>query len=85
MTTDLHGKTAVVTGAGAAEAGIGNGRAAAIRMAQAGARVALLDVSESVQTTHAMITERGGDSCVVECDVTDDDQAAPTTRAGPGS
>jgi len=46
MTSMLDGMTAIVTGAGAAAARIGNGRAAAIRLAESGARVALLDVSD---------------------------------------
>ena len=40
----LAGKTAIVTGGGAADDGIGNGRAAAILLARAGARVLVVDV-----------------------------------------
>src|SRR5204862_7541622 len=39
----LDGKVALVTGGGAAGGGIGNGRAAAILLAKAGARVAAAD------------------------------------------
>jgi NAD(P)-dependent dehydrogenase (short-subunit alcohol dehydrogenase family) len=66
--------TAVVTGAGSVGAGIGNGRAAAIRLAESGARVALLDVNDSVVETQSMIAERGGQSAVFTCDVTDETQ-----------
>jgi NAD(P)-dependent dehydrogenase (short-subunit alcohol dehydrogenase family) len=40
----LEGKVAIVTGGGAANDGIGNGRAAAILLARAGARV-LISIS----------------------------------------
>ena len=39
----LIGKVAIVTGGGAAEDGIGNGRAAAILLARAGAHVLVVD------------------------------------------
>lgn len=78
---DLHGKTAIVTGAGAAGAGIGNGRAAAIRLAECGARVALLDVNDSSNQTRSMIAERGGDSEVYVCDVTNDEQVRTVVGA----
>ena len=39
----LSGKVAIVTGAGAAGDGIGNGRAAAILLARAGAKVLVVD------------------------------------------
>ena len=60
-----------MTGAGASGEGIGNGRGSAIRLAEEGARVALLDVNDSVLETRDMILERGGECEVVECDVTD--------------
>jgi len=43
MSKRLEGKVAIVTGAGAAGDGIGNGRAAAILFAREGARVLLVD------------------------------------------
>ena len=39
----LAGKVAIVTGGGAADDGIGNGRATAILLARAGARVLVVD------------------------------------------
>jgi len=40
----LAGKVAIVTGGGAPDDGIGNGRAAAILLARAGARVLVVDI-----------------------------------------
>ena len=67
----LDGLVAIVTGAGSTGRGIGNGRAAAIRLADEGARVALFDITESSLETQAMIEERGGTCEVISCDVTD--------------
>ena len=67
---DLHGHVAVVTGAGR-----GIGRASAIRLALAGARVAV--VSRSPATVDAAVAEihdRGGDGYGVTCDVSEHDQ-----------
>lgn len=68
----FDGRVVVVTGAGSRGPGIGNGRAAAVLLAQAGAKVALLDRKrEWAQETHDMITENGGTSVVIEADVAD--------------
>lgn len=62
----LEGKTAIVTGAGS-----GIGQAIAIAFADAGARVALLDIAEPAATgTQRRIEERGGTAGVIPCDVT---------------
>jgi NAD(P)-dependent dehydrogenase (short-subunit alcohol dehydrogenase family) len=67
----LEGKVAIVTGAGAAGDGIGNGRAAAILFAREGARVLLVDRKrELAEATHAMIAAEGGESAAFEADVT---------------
>jgi len=67
----LSGLVAVVTGGGSRGPGIGNGRAAAILFAREGARVVLVDrVAQWGEQTRAMIAEEGGDSSVVEADVT---------------
>lgn len=68
----FDGLTAIVTGAGSAGPGIGNGRAAAIRLAERGAHVALLDVGPSVDETLAMIEQGGGSAAAYRCDVTDE-------------
>jgi len=68
----LAGKVAVVTGAGSRGDGIGNGRAAAILMARAGARVALVDNRRDwAEATAGMIGNEAGESAVIEADVTD--------------
>jgi NAD(P)-dependent dehydrogenase (short-subunit alcohol dehydrogenase family) len=67
----LRGKVAIVTGAGAAEDGIGNGRAAAILLARAGANIIAVDRDPvSAQRTADMIVKEGGTACVVTADVT---------------
>ena len=72
----LTGKVAIVTGAGAADDGIGNGRAAAILLARAGARVLVVDLdSDRADRTAAMITSEGGIAAAHVADVTDEQQA----------
>jgi NAD(P)-dependent dehydrogenase (short-subunit alcohol dehydrogenase family) len=67
----LHGKVAIVTGAGSRADGIGNGRATAILLARHGARVTLVDQNKAwVDRTAGMIAEEGGESLVVLADVT---------------
>ena len=67
----LSGKVAIVTGAGAARTGIGNGRAAAILLARAGARVIVVDREiELAEQTAAMIKEHGGEGVALQADVT---------------
>lgn len=67
----LHGRVAVVTGAGSRADGIGNGRASAILLARDGAKVLLIDaVPEWAQATCKMIEREGGEALVVKCDVT---------------
>ncbi len=66
----MHGKVAIVTGAGSRADGIGNGRAAAVLLARHGARVALLDTQIPwVERTREMIELEGGESMVIACDV----------------
>ena len=67
----LKGRVAIVTGAGSRASGIGNGRAAAILMARSGAKVALLDaMPDWAAETGRMIAQEGGESIVIEADVT---------------
>lgn len=66
----LTGKTAIVTGAGSQMSGIGNGRAAAVLLADAGARVVLVDsVEERLEETADLIESRGRESISVIGDV----------------
>jgi NAD(P)-dependent dehydrogenase (short-subunit alcohol dehydrogenase family) len=70
-TKRLHGKVAIVTGAGSRADGIGNGRATAILLARHGARVTLVDQNPAwVERTAAMIAEEGGEGLTVLADVT---------------
>ena len=67
----LTGKVAIVAGGGAAGDGIGNGRAAAILLAEAGARVAVVDRDgQLAANTVSMIAERGGEAIALEGDLT---------------
>src|SRR5438105_4472530 len=63
----LAGKVAIVTGGGAAGDGIGNGRAAAILLAKAGARVVVVDRDKALAgRTVEMIREVKGEAIAPE-------------------
>ena len=69
----LRGKVAIVTGGGAAGDGIGNGRAAAILLARAGAKVVVVDRKlELTQRTVEMIAAEGGIASAHAADITDE-------------
>ncbi|HEX4016256.1 MAG TPA: SDR family NAD(P)-dependent oxidoreductase [Frankiaceae bacterium] len=73
----FEGKTAVVTGAAS-----GIGRAAAIRLASEGARVACLDVEEAgAKQTVATIERAGGSARHYVCDVSDPDVVRAVSQA----
>jgi NAD(P)-dependent dehydrogenase (short-subunit alcohol dehydrogenase family) len=67
----LAGKVAIVTGAGSRADGIGNGRAASILMARAGAKVALVDNRRDWAEATARMIGNEGECFVIEADVTD--------------
>lgn len=68
----LAGKVAIVTGAGSVGPGWGNGRAAAVRFAEEGARVFAVNRDEvSLAETLEKVAERGGTAVPYICDVTD--------------
>jgi NAD(P)-dependent dehydrogenase (short-subunit alcohol dehydrogenase family) len=68
----LRGKGAIVTGGGAAGDGIGNGRAACILLARAGAGVLVVDRDIALaERTVAMIHAEGGTAEAASYDVTD--------------
>jgi len=66
----LHGKVAIVAGAGASGAIIGNGQATAILFAREGAKVVCADaVLERAQATADMIAKEGGVATAFRADV----------------
>lgn len=70
-TADLDNRVAIVTGSGAQGHGIGNGRAAAILLAEAGANVVVVDRDPALaEVTVDMISAEGGDAIAVKADVT---------------
>ncbi len=70
MTQDLQDRTALVFGAGASEAGPGNGAAIAIRLAQRGAVVFAADKdSDAARRTRQLAQEAGGRCEAIEADV----------------
>jgi NAD(P)-dependent dehydrogenase (short-subunit alcohol dehydrogenase family) len=67
----LAGKVAIVTGGGAAGEGVGNGRAAAVLLARAGARVVVVDRDAALaKRTVEMIASLPGEAIAVEADLT---------------
>ena len=70
MAGRLEGKVAIVTGAGSAGPGWGNGRAAAVLFAREGAKVFGVDRdTAAMEETAARIQEEGGTFATGECDV----------------
>ncbi|HET9139349.1 SDR family NAD(P)-dependent oxidoreductase [Actinophytocola sp.] len=77
----FEGRVVVVSGAGSRGAGIGNGRAAAVLLASAGARVALLDRNrEWAQATAELVAAAGGTSIVLETDVSEPDSCEAAVK-----
>src|SRR5262249_26880098 len=71
----LEGKVAIVTGGGAPDDGIGNGRAAAILLARSGAKVLVVDIDgEAADQTVKMIESEGGTALPFIADVSDESQ-----------
>jgi NAD(P)-dependent dehydrogenase (short-subunit alcohol dehydrogenase family) len=72
----LDGKVALVAGGGAVDDGIGNGRAAAITFARAGARVCVADRDlDRAARTVAMIEADGGEATAFAADLTQEAHA----------
>ena len=77
----LSGKVAVVMGGGAAGSGVGNGRAAAILLARAGARVVVVDRAiDLAEQTVLMIKEQGGEALALEADITRSEDCAMVVK-----
>ena len=73
----LRGKVALVTGGGSRAEGIGNGRAACILLARAGARVLVVDSTlAAAELTAAQIADEGGEAMALEADVTQAEDCA---------
>jgi NAD(P)-dependent dehydrogenase (short-subunit alcohol dehydrogenase family) len=67
---DLVGKVAIITGAGSRASGIGNGRAAAVLLAESGMKVALVDsVAENMTETQELVEKAGGECLAFTADV----------------
>tara|TARA_A100001037_G_scaffold300405_2_gene327884 strand:+ start:1296 stop:2126 length:831 start_codon:yes stop_codon:yes gene_type:complete len=78
----LEGKAAIVTGGGSEGEGIGNGRAAAILLARAGASVLVVDrFREFAQNTVDMILKEGGEAVAHEADLNAEDACRATVTA----
>ncbi|KAK3072011.1 hypothetical protein LTR53_007599 [Teratosphaeriaceae sp. CCFEE 6253] len=79
-TRSLKGRVAIVTGAGALGDGIGNGRAAAILLAEAGCDVVCVDMKvDLAERTVGMIEEDGhGRAVAVKANVTDEKDCKAT-------
>src|SRR5271169_5610101 len=78
----LAGKVAIVTGGGAPDDGIGNGRAAALLLARSGAKEVVVDiVREAADETVAMIAAEGGAALSVVADVADEGQCQALVEA----
>lgn len=78
----LEGRVAIVTGGGARHDGIGNGRAAAILMSRAGAKVMVVDLEEdrAAHTAETIVAE-GGVAAHMRGDVTNGDECAAIVKA----
>lgn len=76
-TGKLHGKVAIVTGAGSLGPGWGNGKAAAVLYAREGASVLAVDINMDAATeTRDIIIGEGGVCEAVQADVSNADQVA---------
>jgi NAD(P)-dependent dehydrogenase (short-subunit alcohol dehydrogenase family) len=77
----ISGKVAVVMGGGAAGSGVGNGRAAAILLARAGARVIVVDRTiDLAEQTVLMIKEQGSEALALEADITRSEDCAMVVK-----
>ncbi|MBY9051363.1 SDR family oxidoreductase, partial [Pseudomonas fluorescens] len=78
----LAGKVALISGGGAAGDGIGNGRAAAILLARAGANVLVADRDlKLAERTVEMIATEGGTAAAHGGDVTSEDDCKKLVEA----
>jgi len=72
----LHGKVAIVSGAGSRGPGMGNGKATAILFAREGAKVVAADLNlDAAEETVAIIESEGGEAMAYQADVTKEPEA----------
>ncbi|HMZ02497.1 MAG TPA: SDR family oxidoreductase, partial [Burkholderiaceae bacterium] len=71
----LDGRIAVVSGAAS-----GMGQGAALKLAQEGALIEILDRQDATETI-ALIREAGGEAAASLCDVTDEEQIRAAAQA----
>ena len=82
MNKRMQDKVVIVTGAGCVGSGWGNGRAAAVRFAEEGARIFAVDRDpERMQETLERVREAGGEIITRQCDVTDSKSVAAMAGA----
>jgi NAD(P)-dependent dehydrogenase (short-subunit alcohol dehydrogenase family) len=85
MADRLHGKVAIVTGAGSRGPGVGNGKAAAILFAREGARVLCVDQALArAEETVGLIRAEGGEAQPFVADVTQSDECRAMVAAAVG-
>ncbi|EXJ61623.1 hypothetical protein A1O7_02052 [Cladophialophora yegresii CBS 114405] len=79
----LRGRVAIVTGAGSLGAGIGNGRAAAILLAEDGCSVVCVDLNLDLaqKTVHMIRDEVQGSAIAFAADVTKEEECRNVVRA----
>ncbi|MDH3658615.1 MAG: SDR family oxidoreductase [Alphaproteobacteria bacterium] len=78
----LHGKVALVTGAGSIGPGIGNGKATSILCAREGAKVFAVDMNlDAAKETASMVEGEGGAAIAHQADVTDTQEVAALVEA----
>ena len=71
----LKNKVAIIAGGGAFKDEIGNGRATSILLAEAGAKVLVVDIDEeSAKRTSEMINDRGGLGISIGADLTNSNE-----------
>ena len=82
MAGRLQDKVAIITGAGCVGPGWGNGRAAAVRFAEEGAKVFAVDKSpDTMAETLSLIADAGGTVETAEADVTHSGSVAAMAQA----
>jgi NAD(P)-dependent dehydrogenase (short-subunit alcohol dehydrogenase family) len=78
----LDGKVAIVTGAGSAGPGWGNGKATAVLLARQGAAVFAVDINaEAVEETLSIAHSEGGNARAHVADVTSSQDVSRTVEA----